>query len=182
MSESEEKRSKWSELKENRAFRWTRDFMFFAVVLGSVMWWQTRGHVISGEPAPELQLGALAGEPFDLAASDKPTVVFFWAPWCSVCHADAHNIDAVREAVGEDANVVSVALSYESLDDVQGFVDKHGVTSPVLLGNRRVTDDWRVQAFPTIYIVNSKAEVAYSMVGYTTEIGLRLRLATLGVF
>ncbi len=173
---------RWLDHREKRWFRWVTDILIFVSIFTFVMYMQTSAHVGRGEPAPQLMLRAVDDTSFNLADSDKPTVIFFWAPWCGVCKADAHNVGATLDAVGDDANVVSVALSYESLEDVHKFIDENELRGQALLGTREVARDWSVDSFPTIYVVDSEGEIAYSMVGYTTEMGLRARLLTLGVF
>lgn len=38
----------------------------------------------------------LAGEPFDASTvADRPVVLWFWAPWCTVCRAEAPDIAEV---------------------------------------------------------------------------------------
>ena len=173
----------WWRWRQKRWFRWFSDIAFFVVVFGAISYFQTSHHVESGVEAPLFSLTTLDGETINSAdLRGKPAVLFFWAPWCSVCKADAHNISALREAVGDETNIVSIALSYESIEDVKKFVDENDVTGPVLLGHRATSDAFKVDSFPTVYILDQDGEVASSVVGYTTEIGLRARLLTHGVY
>lgn len=183
MSEESKEPGKWARLRSKRWFRWTTDILFFALILGGAMAYQTWHHVDRGEAAPLFALQTLDGTP--MSSDDlmgKPSVLFFWAPWCGVCEADAHNIADLREAVGDEVHIVSVALSYESVDSVESFVEDNGVTGPVLMGNRGTSRDFRIDSFPTVYILDEEGRVTNSIVGYTTEFGLRARLAMLGIF
>lgn len=160
-----------------RIARWAKEIAIFGVLLVGVFWFQTRSLVPSGEPAPTWELATLDGGSLSSESlKGRPTVLFFWAPWCGVCKADAHNIASVQEAVGDDVNIVSVALSFESIRNVRSFAEEHGVPGPVVLGDRAMAKDFRIDSFPTLYILDSDGRVASRAVGYTTEVGIRGRL------
>ena len=168
----------WATIKQARWFRWLRELMLLTVVFGGVMIYQSRNHLSSGSSTPTFDLQVLDGAGSVASASlmGKPTVLYFWAPWCGVCEASSHNMAAVNEAVSDEYNVLSVALEYRSLDAVREFAKRNDVTYPVLLGNRSVSDQFSVSAFPTIYVLDDEGRVSSSVVGYTTEIGIRARL------
>lgn len=149
-----------------------------AVIVLGVATWQTWDHVGSGEPAPEFFLDVLdQPEPISNASLEgRPTLLYFWAPWCGVCGATSENVDAVQEAVGDSANVLSVALSYKSPDELRKYMQDNGATYPVLLGDEKVRRDFAVNSFPTFYILDTEGNVDSSVVGYTTTLGLRARL------
>lgn len=151
--------------------------MVGAIVVG-VAAYQTWNHVDSGTTAPNFDLAAL--DTTDRVSSEglrgKATLVYFWAPWCGVCEATSHNVSDVRDAVGDDANVISIALAYKSLDKVRDFAERNEANYPVLLGNESIRADFAVESFPTFYVLDESGNVRSSVVGYTTELGLRARL------
>ncbi|MEI8667064.1 redoxin domain-containing protein [Pseudoalteromonas sp. B131b] len=55
----------------------------FFVIYTAVNWW--RQPVMPANP--QLQLTDYKGQNIDLAAmsQDKPTLVYFWGTWCSIC-------------------------------------------------------------------------------------------------
>ena len=67
------------------------------------------------------------GAPFDGASlSGKPTVLWFWAPWCPTCHAQISGVSELAETYGADVNVVGVG----SLDEEDAIVGFAGEVSP----------------------------------------------------
>lgn len=167
----------WQRLRQNRAVSWGIDIAIIAVVFFAISAWQTRDLLGGGEQSPAFALEQLGGGHVASAQLEgKKTVLVFWAPWCTVCGAESGTISSLAESMGDDVNVLSVALEYEDIKDVQGFVDEHGVDYPVLLGGRDMVKDWNVAAFPTIYILDEEGKIAHSMVGFTTSFGFRWRL------
>lgn len=68
------------------------------------------------------------GEDFDateLAGQD--VVLWFWAPWCTICRSEAAHVAEAAMQV-EGVEVVGVASS-GSLEDMQAFVDETGAGS-----------------------------------------------------
>lgn len=154
----------------------------FAIELGVLMiavtvigLWQTRGHLTG--PAPAFSLPTLAGPEVSLASlKGKPTIVAFWAPWCGVCKAEARNFSWAKRIVGDRANVISIASAWDQVSQVQGYVADHGVDYPVLLDSANLSQQFKVEAFPTVYFLDGEGRVKRSAVGYTTTGGLLLRL------
>ena len=64
----------------------------------------------------------LDGKAFDGATlAAKPTVLWFWAPWCPKCRAQAAETAKVAEDYRGRANVVGVA-GLDQVDAMRGFV------------------------------------------------------------
>ncbi|MBG0851517.1 redoxin domain-containing protein [Streptomyces spinoverrucosus] len=60
------------------------------------------------------------GKPFDAATlAGKPTVLWFWAPWCPTCKAQGPETARVAAEFGGKANVIGVA----GLDKPQAMKD-----------------------------------------------------------
>lgn len=166
----------WRRGRERRSVRWAVDVGLILLVFASVTLWQTREHLGGGEPLPSFSLTDLDGRVWNLAdLKGKKTVISFWAPWCGVCRAESDNVSWLKETIGEDVNVVSVALGYRDVGQVKRFVAENGVDYPVLLGNDRVQEAFGVQSFPTTYFVGEDGTIRRSVAAYTTRWGLRVR-------
>ncbi|WP_323793017.1 TlpA family protein disulfide reductase [Nocardioides sp.] len=102
-----------------------------------------------GSSAASLEFNAttISGDPFaGESLSGKPTVLWFWAPWCSACRNQAPGVSELATTYGDEVNVVGVGSLDESaaieefadavpadftqLDDPDGAVWRHfGVTA-----------------------------------------------------
>lgn len=105
-------------------------------------------------------------------------MIVFWAPWCGVCKVESSNISAIHQAYQKDdsVTVISIVLGYNNLQEVKDFMTAHDVDYPVLLGDKQLNHDYKIDVFPTAYIISPNGEIEDGIVGYTSEFGLRWRL------
>jgi len=159
------------------------DVALIALVILVLHVWQTRnllstdGHTA----APDFILYDLNGKEHQLThAKGKPVILYFFAPWCSVCHTCISNLEELlQESKAEDLQIFAIALDYEQEKDVIDFVKERHLTFPVLLGNEKLKQDYKIPAYPTYYILNKEGVVSYRSVGYATKLGLMWRLTFL---
>jgi thiol-disulfide isomerase/thioredoxin len=116
----------------------------------------------------------ISGEQFDAAAFEgKPLLIHFWATWCPTCKAEADNIqrlskyyEVVTFAVksGDDNALTTYmngrAFDYKVINDEDGQWAKQ----------------FNIEAYPTTFIYDSSGEISFSEVGYTSTLGLLLRI------
>jgi thiol-disulfide isomerase/thioredoxin len=139
---------------------------------------QARNMLSTDSPAaPELVATTLAGDAFDLAERDaRPTLVYFFAPWCHYCAFSSDNLNRLRQwRDEEDFRIVTVALDWKGVSEVRDYAEKHELTMPVLLGDAAIARDWKVYGFPTYYVLDSKHRVVRRDIGYSTQLGLLWR-------
>jgi peroxiredoxin len=160
-----------------RALSYAAQILVAVVVIWGVSEWQARGLLPRETSAPAFSLRSLEGEELTVESlRGRKVVLYFFAPWCSVCNLASKNIVALREARGEDdVAIVAVGLGWNRRSEVEEFASEHHLNVPVLLGNDEVLRDYNIGAFPTIYVLDERGVVQDRLVGYTTEIGLRLR-------
>lgn len=142
-------------------------FFFFAAI---VNWFQAPKTTL--EKIQSLELMALDGKPQILqTAAGKKTVLYFFAPWCTVCKA---SIDALNMFAGsEKAQAVAVGLDYENRGELAAFQSRLNV--PILAGPPTLGRRFSIDKYPTIYILNGDGSVAHTMVGYASRFGIWIR-------
>jgi thiol-disulfide isomerase/thioredoxin len=115
----------------------------------------------------------LSGEPVQLPDAKGPTLVHFWATWCSICRLEKGSIDSIAT----DHRVVAIASQSGTRHEVAEHVEKNGITVPVLVDESgELARKFGVKAFPTSFVVDAQGNIVDIEVGYTTEWGLRWRL------
>lgn len=118
-------------------------------------------------------LPTTVGETVSLNANTK-TVIYFFAPWCSVCHASIENLQTIYQE-NQELNVVAVALDYVDENEINDFVAQHQLTFPVAFGTEQVKQAFKITAYPSYYVLDEQNTVISKSMGYSTEIGLYFR-------
>lgn len=153
---------------------WLRDIAIVVLVFAAVQWWQARDL-----PKDVVALGlagsSLTGQPMALGNHQgKPVLVHFWATWCPVCRFQ----DGSIASIAEDYPVISVATTSGSAAEIQAYLDGEGLDLPVMLDESGdLARRWDVRGVPATFVVDSKGKIDYATIGYSTEVGLRIRLA-----
>lgn len=152
--------------------------LFFVAVFVAASTFQARNMLSTSEtPAPSLNGPLLRGGSYDIATSGtRPVLVYFFAPWCKFCAASSDNLTRLRRLRDEKTlEILAVALDWQNRDEVLEYVNRHAIDLPVVLGDRRIAEDWRVQAFPTYYVLDSERRIRRRDLGYSTQFGLLWR-------
>lgn len=152
--------------------------LVLVILVAGIRYWQQRD--MPGGAAPALQGITLAGLPYILPAHpDKPVLVQFWATWCAICRAEQGSIAAIAH---DHPNLITVAMQSGTSAEVAKHMHEQGITFPVMNdGDGRLSRAWGVHAVPASFIVAPDGTLRFIEVGYTTGIGLRLRLWLAGI-
>lgn len=116
----------------------------------------------------------LKGGVTSLYSQEKNTVLYFFAPWCKVCHVSIGNLQSLYEK-NEQLNVIAIALDYNDKKEVMDFTNQHQLTFPVVLGSEAIKQTFEISGYPSYYIVDKQNTIVSKSMGYTSEIGLYLR-------
>jgi len=137
--------------------------------------WRARELLDSGVEAPPATLVTLDQQTAELIPVGKPTLVYFFAPWCSVCKLSIGNLQTLQGRYPELA-IRMVALDYSSLAEVSDFIEDRELAFPVLMGNSAIAQRWQIKAYPTYYLIDAKGQIVSRNMGYSTELGMKVRL------
>ena len=157
-----------------KTYRRLIEIALIIIVLISVRFWVQRD-AVSGM-APDFQALTLKGQTFSLYEEKKrPILVHFWATWCRVCKLEQSNIDNIAK----DYPVITIAIKSGSNDELLTFLQDENLSFNVINddnNNFSISHKYKVKGVPVSYIINEKNEIEFVEVGYTTELGLRLRM------
>jgi len=168
----------YKKLRKNKFNALLIDAVFIVLVLMAFSWWQNKGSLeAAGQPAPDFVLSSLKGETYQLSDYEgRQVLVYFFAPWCHICRASAPNLNDLREVRREqDVMIFMIAQSYESIAAIEDFVADLDLKVPVLIGHEQQMQDYKIKGFPSYYVINEAGELASRSIGYSTELGMRLR-------
>ena len=129
----------------------------------------TDSQVTSSQSLPTLH-----GKEISISADGKPLVVYFFAPWCQVCHASIGNLQAIYEK-NQNIDVIAIAMDFTSQEEVEKFTRQHKLTFPIALGDHLTKADFKVQGYPSYYVIDEQNLIASKSMGYSTELGIYLR-------
>jgi thiol-disulfide isomerase/thioredoxin len=116
--------------------------------------------------------------PADFSVADyagKPLVVNMFGSWCPPCNAEAPELAAFAEQ-NPGVQVVGVACE-DSESDAVGFMEKFGLTYPLVLDDGTIVQDTGITAYPTTIFYNAQGEETDRIVGAATLDGFNASLA-----
>ncbi|HQV40473.1 MAG: protein disulfide oxidoreductase [Moraxellaceae bacterium] len=109
----------------------------------------------------------------------RPVALYFWAEWCPVCRAEAHVVTRVMK----DYPVLTIAMQSGSVAEVAQVLQKRELDWPTLVdADGAITRQYGLPGVPGLVLLDTQGMIRFVEVGYTTEIGLRLRLWWAGRF
>lgn len=115
-------------------------------------------------------LPLLDGSNYSISGKGKPILLHFWATWCGVCHLESGNI----EKISQTYEVITIASRSQSL---KNYMEDNQLSFRVVddrLGNYAAA--FNISAFPTTLIYDGEGKLRFSEVGYTSTVGLYLRM------
>lgn len=156
--------------------RWVLEGLVFLVLLAALQTWQTRN--APRGPAPSFAGQLVDGQPFDLATwrqqhPGQAVLIYFWAEWCGICKTTAGSVTALSE----DWPVITVAIQSGPAGKVAQTMRQHDYHWPTLPDpEAEMLRQYGFRGVPAFVIIDPNGNVRATSFGYTSEIGLRLRL------
>lgn len=116
----------------------------------------------------------LMDESVSLSSQGKNTIIYFFAPWCQVCHVSIGNLQTLYEK-NDQLDVIAVAMDYTSVEEVIAFTQQHQLTFPIALGNEKIKQAFSISGYPSYYVINKENSIIGKSLGYSSALGLYLR-------
>jgi len=158
---------------ENKFFKILLQIIFVLFIYLLIRAWQSVDN-IQGQ-APIILATALSGENIDSRDfQSKPVLIHFWATWCPICQFENNNI----ANLAKDYQVITIASWSEGNAQVKKYLQDEQLNLPIVIVDE--DGEWAkvfaVKGVPSSFIVDEKGEIQFIEKGYTSELGLRLRL------
>ena len=149
-------------MKQLNVFRWT----FFAVCLLLAL--AVPVQAMPGT-APNFQVTTFAGATATNGSlKGKPTLLMFWASWCTTCQKELPNLKALYEQKKEKG-FQALAIGFQDKEsNIRGYVQAHEGTFifPTAYDvNNRVSEAFGVKGTPTFVLLDAQGKVVLVHVG-----------------
>ena len=152
------------------------------LVVGLVFGWlllqRFAGSDLEGKPAPDFALEVMAGEGAQegdrMRLSDlkgQVVVLDFWASWCGPCRASVPDLSALASKYA-DQGVRFVGINGESLAPrAYPMIERAwGFRYPLVNDSQNTAHlAYRVQAFPSLFVIDRTQVIRYAVAGVPTK-------------
>jgi len=120
-----------------------------------------------GDPAPNFQLQNLDGEPVALSnLKGKAVLLNFWATWCPPCRREMPYIQEIYDEWPEEWLVVLAINIGESASKVEEFMQRYGLSFPVLLDTKeKVAQGYNIRHIPTTFFIDKDGIIRMKIIG-----------------
>ena len=118
-----------------------------------------------GKPAPALVYTTLSGKNLDLSQiyGRKPVYLKLWATYCIPCRAQMPGFEAMYKTYGDRLSIVGVDIGFgETPDKVRAFVQRTGLTMPIVMDDGRLGDWLGIRATPLHVLIDRNGRIAYA--------------------
>ena len=146
-----------------------------AVVLAA-HFWQTR-HLPTGT-LPDVTLQLLNGERLHLSEwraryPGQPVALHIWAEWCPICRTEESSVTRIQT----DWPVLTVAMQSGQAHQVQRVLRQRGLPWTTAIDtDGALARSLGVHAVPALLVLDANGQLRAASIGYTSEMGMRLRL------
>lgn len=156
--------------------RWALESLIFLAIFIAFQLWQARDTPRGA--APHFAGQQVDGQTFDLTEwraqhPGQAQLLYFWADWCPICKTTAGNVSSISA----DWPVTSIATQSGDAAQVAKAMQKSGYRWSTLPDpNGEILKKYGLPGTPAFIIINPAGDIRFVSIGFTSEIGLRLRL------
>jgi len=125
---------------------------------------EAAGQRLIGTPAPRAQLRTIDGQTIDLASlyGKKAVYLKFWATWCTPCREQMPHFEHVYQSAGADLAVIAIDVGFnDSVDEVQKYRRKLGITMPIVFDDGSLGAAFRVRVTPQHIVIGRDGRILY---------------------
>ncbi|MCL6444115.1 MAG: TlpA family protein disulfide reductase [Alicyclobacillus sp.] len=137
------------------------------------------GHIAPGFSLQALNDGGKTISLNGLMHNDKPILINAFASWCEPCQQETPDLVRMASKYAGKIQFVGVNMTQDDkASDAKKFVQKFGITYPVLLDkNGDFMNEYNISGFPTTFLLSSKGKVISVHLGSLTEQQMQAMIA-----
>lgn len=160
----------------DKIFGWIKEIVITIIILGVIM------NIISFLKRPDLNSNLLPQftyitidekEIHSKTYKNKPLLIHFWATWCPACKLESSNI----EKFSKYYEVITIAVNSGSDDELKIYMKENDLNFIVVNDmDAIISNKFSISSFPTSFIYDKGGIVKFVEVGYTSTLGLMLRM------
>lgn len=121
-----------------------------------------------GDRAPAFELADLEDRRHRLSAdgAQGPAVVVFWKPACGTCDVAAPYLQRLVDVYPDGWRLL--AISQDRSESTREFVEKHGLTFPILIDDEGwpVSKQYDPDATPTLFLISEDGTIELAGAGF----------------
>jgi thiol-disulfide isomerase/thioredoxin len=165
-----------SNLSNNRKtiLKYTLFFIGFIILSISLAFFRAADH---GKSA-ELDSGFwIQGSQSENLLASQPTILYFWATWCSVCKVNNPFLKVSLAGIqSKGVNFISIEEGSKSKEDLILFLKEHNIEYPVLILPAENIQKFFVTGYPTTIFIDKHGMIRFVDSGILNPISFWLRL------
>jgi len=159
---------------KNKIKKYTKEILYFVIVMtlfgNAISWYKSQD--LNKAPFNLSSVTLLDGSQQSFEV-DKPILVHFWATWCPVCKLEASNINTIAKHF----NIITIAVNSKSNADIQKYMQENHYSFKVVNDTQStLASRFKIAGYPTTFIYDKDKKLIFNDVGYTSIIGLYLRM------
>ena len=153
---------------------YSKELLFFIIIItlfANIMSWY-KSQDLNKERLPIKEVRLINNQEF-ATDSSSALLVHIWATWCPTCAFEAQNIQTISHYF----NTLTIAVNSGSDLEIKKYLDKKELDFAVVNDKySSYAKKFNISAYPTTLIYNKNGELVFSEVGYTSTLGLFLRM------
>ncbi|MCL4477887.1 MAG: redoxin domain-containing protein [Deltaproteobacteria bacterium] len=116
---------------------------------------------VENENAPDFKLPTVENKIVNLSSyRGKVVLLNFWATWCPPCKMELPSMERLSEKLkGQPFVILGVNVDESNPDHVKTFIQKMGITFPILIDNGSVSNEYRVNGIPITFIIRKDGTI-----------------------
>ena len=136
------------------------------VMAAAVLFTAPASATFEGDIAPEWTGTTFQGEAYSFPemVEEKPTVIIFWASWCSYCKAFMPYLKKIEQEYGTDfIQIVAINMKeeQEGESDPAAYIENTGIELTAIKDGDEIAAAYNVRFVPGLMVIGDDGEVLY---------------------